>query len=180
MKNLKQTIALVFIASIISCDSNKRNPELQYMPDMYESVPYNSNDSKFNNINTEPVVGTIARGKHPAYNIPNTNEGYELAKATLKNPLKMTKENLSNGKAMYKIYCATCHGNKGDGNGVLSQREKFTGIPSYADRDITSGSIYHVIMHGRNLMGSHSSQITYKERWQVVQYVKKLRKDLTK
>jgi hypothetical protein len=35
-------------------------------------------------------------------------------------------------------------------------------------------------MHGKNLMGSHSAQLTYNERWQVVHYVEKLRADLLK
>ena len=81
---------------------------------------------------------------------------------------------------MYAIYCATCHGTKGDGNGVLAQREKFSGVPNYKDRAITEGSIYHVIMHGRGIMGSHASQLRTEERWQVVHYVEKLRNDLLK
>ena len=40
------------------------------------------------------------------------------------------------------------------------QREKFQRIPNYKDRDLHEGSIYHVIMHGKNLMGSHASQLT--------------------
>ena len=182
MKNFKLIIALVVFASIVSCN-NKRTPQVQYMPDMYESVPYNPNGADgVNNapVNLKPVAGTIARGGHPAYDIADTNEGYELAKTTLTNPLEATEENLENGKKMYDIYCASCHGKKGDGNGVLSQREKFSGIPNYKDREITAGSIYHVIMHGKNLMGSHASQITYTERWQIVQYVEKLRTDLAK
>ena len=43
---------------------------------------------------------------------------------------------------------------------ICLKLEKFIGIPSYKDRDITEGSIYHVIMHGKNLMGSHASQLT--------------------
>ena len=35
-------------------------------------------------------------------------------------------------------------------------------------------------MYGRNMMGSHSSQLTAKERWQTTMYVKKLRADLLK
>ena len=35
-------------------------------------------------------------------------------------------------------------------------------------------------MHGKNLMGSHSSQLTYKERWQIIHYVEQLRGDLLK
>jgi mono/diheme cytochrome c family protein len=173
---------LLTTCCLLSCN-NRRTPQVQYMPDMYESVPYNPNGAEGingNSVNLKPVGGTIPRGGHPAYNILDTNEGYEKAKTELKNPLEATEANLENGKNMYAIYCASCHGKKGDGNGVLSQRDKFSGIPNYADREINAGSIYHVIMHGKNLMGSHSSQLTYKERWQVVQYVEKLRIDLVK
>ncbi|KGL62686.1 c-type cytochrome [Polaribacter sp. Hel1_85] len=181
MKNFKLIIALVTLTSIISCN-DKRTPQLQYMPDMYVSIPYDVNGVNGINgepVNLKPVAGTIARGGYATYDIADTNEGYELAKANV-NPLEASEENLANGKAMYDIYCATCHGKKGDGNGVLSQREKFSGIPNYKDRDINAGTIYHVIMHGKNLMGSHASQITYTERWQIVQYVEKLRTDLAK
>ncbi|PQJ81030.1 cytochrome C [Polaribacter porphyrae] len=153
------------------------------MPDMYVSVPYDVDDADgLNNkpVNSKPVAGTIPRGGHPAYDIPDTPDGYEKSKAELKNPLEATEENLENGKAMYTIYCTSCHGKKGDGKGHLAVTEKFLGIPSYADRDINSGTIYHVIMHGKNLMGSHSSQLTYKERWQIAHYVEKLRSDLVK
>jgi mono/diheme cytochrome c family protein len=88
---------------------------------------------------------------------------------------------LQDGKELYAIFCTHCHGEKGDGNGVLVQNEKFLGVPSYAaDRlpNITEGSIYHVITHGKNLMGSHASQISPEERWKIVNYVLKLRADL--
>ena len=178
------SLLLIAFSLLLTACNDKRTPQLQYMPDMYESVPYNA-DSKDGlknaaSSNLKPVAGTIARGKQPAYEIADTNEGYELAKATLKSPITVSDENLENGKAMYTIYCATCHGKKGDGNGVLSQREKFEGIPSYKDRELTEGNIYHVIMYGKNLMGSHASQLTNTERWQVVQYVEKLRNDLIK
>lgn len=180
MKNFKLIITLVIVASVISCN-NKRKPQVQYMPDMYVSVPYDANGSVSAGdvpVNRKPVAGTVSRAGIIAYDIPNTNEGYEKAKRELKNPLQVAEENVAKGKELYTIYCATCHGDKGDGNGVLSQRDKFNGIPNYKDRDITEGSIYHVIMYGKNLMGSHASQLTYKERWQVVQYVQKLKSEL--
>ena len=182
MKNFKLIIVLVIVVSIASC-GNKRTPQLQYMPDMYESIPYDADAENGLNgkpVNSKPVAGSIPRGGHPAYDFADSNEGYEKAKMSLKNPLEKSDKNLTNGKAMYTIYCTSCHGKKGDGNGYLSQAEKFLGIPSYKDRDITEGSIYHVLMHGKNLMGSHSSQLTYKERWQIVQYVEVLRADLLK
>ncbi len=54
---------------------------------------------------------------------------------------------------------------QGDGNGKLVEREKFLGVPSYKDRVITEGSIYHVITYGLNSMGSHANQLDAKERW---------------
>ncbi|SEB98957.1 Cytochrome C oxidase, cbb3-type, subunit III [Tenacibaculum sp. MAR_2009_124] len=182
MKSLKIVLALLVGASIVSC-KDKRKPQVQYMPDMYVSVPYDANGvTSAGNVpvNRKPVAGTVSRNGIIAYDIPNTNEGYEKAKAELKNPIDATEENLAKGKELYTIYCSSCHGKKGDGNGVLSQREKFEGIPNYKDRDLNSGNIYHVIMHGKNLMGSHASQLRYKERWQVVQYVESLRSELLK
>ena len=45
-------------------------------------------------------------------------------------------------------------------------------------REITEGSIYHVIFYGRNAMGSHASQVNEEERWQITQYVMELRSKL--
>lgn len=182
MKSIsKIIIVLVVITTVVAC-SDKRKPQVQYMPDMYVSVPYNVNgaDAPYHNgeVNLQPVPGTIKRGGQPAYDIADTNEGYEKAKTELKNPLEATEANLENGKKMYDIYCAVCHGKKGDGQGILTTRDKFAGIPNYKDRDINEGTIYHVIMHGRNLMGSHASQLTPTERWQVVMYVEKLKEEL--
>jgi mono/diheme cytochrome c family protein len=184
MKNLTKIIfALVALVTIVSC-GDKRTRSSQYMPDMYVPVPYEANGSNglndnINGSNLKPVEGTIARGQVP-YENPNTNDGYTTALEELKSPIAATDAHLDNGKKLYAIYCATCHGTKGDGNGVLAQREKFSGVPNYKDRAITEGSIYHVIMYGRGIMGSHASQLRTEERWQVVHYVEKLRNDLLK
>lgn len=184
MKNiLKITITLVFTLLLTSCWTDKTKRNYQYMPDMYRSVGYETYTKNPNFANgmtsQKPVEGTIARGDVP-YDFEDSNEGYDLAKATLKNPLEVNEANLNNGKKMYEIYCISCHGNKGAGDGVLVQREKFLGVPNYKDREITEGSIYHVLMYGRNLMGSHSSQLTAQERWQITMYVEQLRNELLK
>ncbi len=184
MKNtFKIALLLVFMVTLSSCWTSKEKPNYQYMPDMYKSVGYETYSANPNFANgmsaRNPVEGTIARGQE-VYDYPNTEEGYEEAKKNLKNPLAVDKKNLDNGKKMYDIYCISCHGVTGDGQGVLVQREKFLGVPSYKDRDLTEGSIYQVIMYGRNMMGSHASQLTEKERWQVVMYVQQLRQDLLK
>tara|TARA_B100000809_G_scaffold85062_1_gene83567 strand:+ start:1067 stop:1522 length:456 start_codon:yes stop_codon:yes gene_type:complete len=150
---------------------------------MYESLAgetYAESDAFSNGIEAQlPVEGSIARGWEP-YDYDDTNEGYELAKSQLISPLSPNEINLSKGKGLYEIYCSVCHGSKGDGLGILAEREKFLGIPAYNDpsRYITQGSIYHVIMYGRNAMGSHAGQINKEERWQITQYVLQLKEEL--
>lgn len=185
MKNLvKITFLLMMVISITSC-GNKRERKLQYMADtdMYTSVPYDTysaNPVFKNGISAQlPVAGTVSRST-VVYEYPFSEEGYNAAKANLKSPIPVNEKNLAKGKHLFTIYCAICHGDTGDGQGELVKREKFLGVPNYKDREITQGSIYHVIMYGRNMMGSHASQLNEKERWQVVQYVEKLRSDLLK
>ena len=182
IKFFKNITFLILILSITSCfDPSK--PNYQYFPNMYESVGYKTyqeSDAFPNGIQAQlPVEGSVPRGWQP-YEYEDSNEGYESAKLNLKSPLIQNDENLKNGKKMYDIYCSVCHGSKGDGQGILMEREKFLGIPSYADRDITEGSIYHVLMYGINLMGSHAGQVNDEERWQIAQHVLKLKKDLKK
>jgi len=150
---------------------------------MYESVGYETyaeSNAFRNGIEAQlPADGSVARGWTP-YDYPNTNEGYEDAKANLVSPLEQTDVHRAEGKELYGVYCAVCHGSKGDGQSILMTREKFLGIPSYADRDITDGSIYHVLMYGKNAMGSHAGQVNATERWQIAQHVMYLRNELTK
>ncbi len=181
MKN----IILLFILSsllLVSCfDASK--PNYQYFPNMYESVGYETyaeSNAFANGIEAQlPADGSVARGWVP-YDYPNTNKGYEDAKANLVSPLVQSDVHRAEGKELYGVYCAVCHGSKGDGQGILMTREKFLGIPSYADRDITEGSIYHVLMYGKNAMGSHAGQVNATERWQIAQHVMYLRNELTK
>ena len=103
MKKFKLIIALIAITTLASCN-DKTTRQAQYMPDMYESVPYDAdgaNGLKGAPVNSKPVAGTIPRGGAPAYDIPDTIDGYEKAKTALKSPLEKNEKNLENGKKMF-------------------------------------------------------------------------------
>jgi mono/diheme cytochrome c family protein len=186
MKSLYKIVAVLGLSVMaISCH-DKSKPNYQFFPNMYESVAYETyaESDAFNSKNglkgkegQIPAEGSIKRGFVP-YEIPNTADGYDLAKATLKSPLDSISSDIEKGKELYNIYCAICHGDSGNGKGKLVEREKILGVPSYADREITDGSIYHITTYGINSMGSYANQLSQEERWNVAAYVLKLKSEL--
>ncbi|WP_298904434.1 cytochrome c [uncultured Psychroserpens sp.] len=193
MKSLfKIVVVLMVFASVVACKKDTR-PNYQFMPNMYEPVGYETyQEAKVMVDGKEilkndmealiPAEGSIPRGGHMPFEIENTNEGYILAKETLTSPLDSTQIDSPRAGELYDIYCGICHGKKGNGQGNLVKREKILGVPSYDDagRAITAGSIYHTIYYGKNTMGSYANQLNEEERWQVVDYVLKLKADLEK
>jgi len=181
MKRLYKIVAVVGLSFVATSCFDKSKPNYQFFPNMYEAVSYETySEHKVFKGGVEaqaPVKGTIKRGFVP-YEIPNTPEGYALAKATLKSPLDSNAINQDKAKELFTVYCAICHGDKGDGKGNLVVKEKFLGVPSYKDREITDGSIFHVVTYGLNSMGSHANQLSQEERWQVADYVLKLKAGL--
>ena len=185
MKSLiRISVLSIILVGVVSCKKDTR-PNYQFMPNMYEPVPYETYSESMafsDGVEAQlPVDGTIPRGYTP-FEIENTTEGYEFAKSALTSPLDSLQVDYDNGKMLYDIYCGICHCNKGDGQGKLVKREKILGIPSYDDigRAITEGSTYHTIYYGKNAMGSYANQLNEEERWQVTAYVMKLKADLEK
>ena len=110
MKNIfKIAIVLIAMISLGSCKKDGK-PNYQYMPNMYESVGYETygDYEVFEGVTggssaMKPVTGSIARGWMP-YEIDNTNEGKEFAKANLKNKLAFYRRNRSKRKRTSMIY----------------------------------------------------------------------------
>lgn len=181
MKSLYKIVAVVGLSFMATSCFDKAKPNYQFFPNMYEAVSYEtySEHEVFKGgVEAQvPAEGSIKRGFVP-YEIPNTPEGYALAKASLKSPLSAEDLNADKAKELYTVYCAICHGDKGDGKGNLVVKEKFLGVPSYKDREITDGSIFHVVTYGLNSMGSHANQLSQEERWVVADYVLKLKAGL--
>jgi len=124
----------------------------------------------------EPVVGTVARGFKP---YPYPADSVILAENNLINPLEYTEENLNAGKAKYNTFCSPCHDYHGTGQARLNGQ--FPNPPSlHSDRarNWKDGHIYHVITMGQNTMPAYNKQLSEKERWQIVLYVRALQRAL--
>jgi len=92
------------------------------------------------------------------------------------NPITSDDTSLQRGQILYDVHCALCHGLQGLGNGPLA--EHFQRIPvdlaGSAAVNEFDGSVYLVILQGFGQMPSLSENLTIRERWDVVNYVRTL------
>lgn len=178
-----QASAILF-ASVLATGCNDANDTgLEYAPQMYESIPYEAlkqfeaNQANPYGMNMRnPAIATIPRGKLDYYNhIPK--QDVETAQKVLQNPISYTRQHLEEGKVLYTRVCEHCHGENGDGQGLVGQ--KFKGVPNYAVGDyvnMNDGHIYHVIQWGKGRMMPHGSIVSPQERWKIAMYVRVLQK----
>ena len=174
-----QIIFIVAVLGFTSCIRDAKKPGRQYMADMTTSVAYDPNSPNpiFKDGKTDQLApaGSIARGK---YLYPLSDTDYAKAATVITDPFIFTKDEIEGeGKHLYKVNCAICHGDKGDGQGHLPGINKFPPPPSYLMEPLLSkpeGQRYHTLMYGKGLMGSYASQLDHRERWLVLSYVKEL------
>lgn len=170
---------------LVACKKDENHRGWQYMPDMYDGPAleaYSPTDLFSDSTSArKPVEGTIPRGFMSYTDYGADAAGYDSARMHLEMPSSIMADEMTmaEAKELYTIFCSHCHGDKGAGQGVLVKNEKFLGVPSYADRDINYGTIFHVVTYGKGVMGSHASQVTPEERWKLALYVMKLKEDLT-
>ncbi len=175
--------------TLVSCDQPRRSPGRAYMPDMTYSRAYETYaeaQERLNNsavegtkpsYNNRPVVGSIARGDMAPYANKNDSTGYALS-AAVKNPLDLATIDMKDAERLYLVNCGICHGSKLDGNGPLFKGGDgpYTAAPKNFLADdmkiMPEGTMFHSVTYGKGQMGSYASQLTPKQRWAVIAYIK--------
>ena len=123
----------------------------------------------------KPVKGTVSRSAMPYLYADNPEDAGRL----MINPLTFSKSNLALGKEKFNIYCSPCHGYHAKGDSRL--RGQFPTPPSLHSQKVKEwpdGRIYHVVMQGQGVMPSYAKQLTEKERWAVILYIRTLQRAL--
>ncbi len=91
--------------------------------------------------------------------------------------LELDDEFLQRGRERYQITCTPCHGESGNGAGIVS---KYWPIPPTANlldprvKALPEGQIFWTITHGKGLMGPYSGVVSVKDRWAIVAYLRAL------
>ncbi len=124
----------------------------------------------------EPA-GAIHRNYQPPLFESGTNkiEDAVAIGGKVANPTPITKESLLRGQDRYNIYCITCHGDAGEGNGPVVGPNRFPAPPSLNTdqaRGYADGTIAYVITKGVGKMPGYASQIEPQDRWHIVHYVR--------
>ena len=96
-------------------------------------------------------------------------------------PMDLDEEFLKRGQDRYNIFCATCHGYSGYGNGMsVSTEAGSVLIPSnyHEDRLLREpvGSLYNSITNGVRTMAAYGPQIPERDRWAIVAYIRALQR----
>jgi mono/diheme cytochrome c family protein len=91
-------------------------------------------------------------------------------------PFPVTRASLERGRECFEINCVPCHGETGEGNGIVVQRG-FPAPPSYHIerlRHAPVGHFYDVMTHGYGVMYSVASRVTPEDRWAIAAYIRVL------
>ena len=166
---------------------------LEVFPDMDHQAKYKpqmSNSFFQDGRNDRPIpVGTVARGNglnqqavfseqfadkrlgDTAFLEGKDAQGELIAKL----PVDVSYELIEQGRERYEIFCTSCHGAAGDGNGVTKDYGVLaTSYHGERLRNVPDGHIYDVIMNGKGLMYGLKDRLSPEESWAIVLYVRAL------
>jgi len=92
-------------------------------------------------------------------------------------PVTVDRSMVEHGRRDFDHYCATCHGMLGDGQSVVADKMTLRRPKNLTDadaRDWPPGRIFQAIRQGYGLMPSYAVQLTERDAWGVVAYVRAL------
>jgi cytochrome c553 len=168
---VRKTAVYIVLASALLLLSGCRE-DMQNQP-YYR--PLRENDFYADKRSARPLIsGTVARGHLDADTYFYTgrigsNDGDYM-------PFPVTDEVMTRGQQRFNIYCAPCHSELGDGNGMIVQRG-FKHPPSYNTerlRKAPIGYFFDVMTNGYGAMPDYAQQITPADRWAIAAYIRAL------
>ena len=198
MKKIAISTGIITAVMLLSsCRFNNRTTGHVYMPDMFYSRAYETyaalDSSKFTNDTLErggkiyydrmPVAGTVAREDLPAFPFAIDKIGDTVnyvASKSVPNPLPpLNTADSVEATRLYLVNCGICHGEKLDGNGPLFNggNGPFAAAPKNLMADpvvskMPDGQMFYSVTYGKNAMGSYASQLSTRQRWMIIHYIK--------
>lgn len=174
-------LGVVVLAVLMGRDMSRPNGE--FLPDMKYSPAYGaySANPNFEDGRTmqSPVAGTIARGDLPLHFTASKEDALRAGKE-LSNPFqahqKTLRRSIARGRNVFHITCAACHGAGGLGDAPVTKRG-FPPPPSLLtgkSLKMKDGQLFHILTYGQGSMAPVAGQLTRRQRWDAVNFVRDL------
>jgi mono/diheme cytochrome c family protein len=182
-RRITQLLLVVAASSLLGACSNfpSRQPPVWVFPDMKKQDKYKPQMSSAffadGRASRRPVEGTLAQEFYKA------DEAYATGVAAdntyvAKNPEPLTKETLERGQMKFNTYCSPCHDRTGTGRGVVPAKATWVPGNLHDERIVNyvDGELFHVVSMGRRSMPGYRFQISEKDRWAIIAYVRALQR----
>jgi hypothetical protein len=147
----------------------------QDMHDTPRYKPLQESDIFGDKRSARPLIeGTVARGFLRDDDVFYT--GMQAGAPVERIPMPLSMAVVERGRERYNIFCAPCHGAAGDGDGMIVKRG-YKKPTSYHDprlRNERAGYFYDVMTRGFGQMPDYAAQVSPKDRWAIVAYIRAL------
>lgn len=149
----------------------------QDMHDAPRFDPLEKSDFYADHRSARPLIdGTVARGHLRANDAYYTGKENGQPLAGLPAGITLDKALLERGQSRFNVYCAPCHSQTGEGDGMVVRRG-YKQPPSLHDprlRNMPLGYFYDVVTRGFGQMPDYAAQIQPRDRWAVAAYIRAL------
>lgn len=166
----RASAAVLMVASLAGAAACRQD-----MHDTPRYKPLQESDIYADKRSSRPIIaGTVARGFLREDDVFYT--GMQAGAPVERIPMPLTLAVVDRGRERYNIYCAPCHGIAGDGDGMIVKRG-YKQPTSYHDarlRNERAGYFFDVMTRGFGQMPDYAAQVSPKDRWAIVAYIRAL------
>jgi cytochrome c553 len=158
---------LVVLAALAGCRHDMQNQN--------KMRPYRLSTFYPDGASARPLPAhTVARGDLRADESYYT--GVRGGKPIADVPFPVTREVLLRGQQRYDIFCSPCHGQVGDGLGMIVTRG-YKQPPSFHSEQLRNAQVgwfFSVMTQGFGVMPSYAAQVSEADRWAIAAYIRAL------
>jgi len=86
------------------------------------------------------------------------------------------KASVLRGSAVYGVFCVSCHGPSGAGDGAVAKRgfPPPPPLPTGKSVQMKDGQLFHLLSYGQGSMAPMAAQLSRDRRWDVINFVRSL------
>ena len=91
-------------------------------------------------------------------------------------PRAKLNASIQRGAQVYNIFCVSCHGSAGAGDGPVTKRGFPPPPPLTTGKSVQmqDGQLFHILTYGQGSMSSMAAQLDRNRRWDVINFVRSL------